>query len=95
MDIPRWFLVNMFLRFGFSRCLQTLVQWCGFHVARDESEWCITVMSCCSISCCQTSVKLLVTFTFQCIMHAQEHRAAVTQDSGLHTRHAASHSGSQ
>ena len=50
----------------------------------------ITVMSCCSNSCCQTSVKLLVTFTFQCTTHAQVHRAAVTQDSGLHTRHAAS-----
>jgi len=50
----------------------------------------ITVMSCCSNSCCQTSVKLLVTFTFQCTTRAQEHQAAETQDSGLHTRHAAS-----
>jgi len=25
MDIPRWFLTNMFLRFGFSWCLQALV----------------------------------------------------------------------
>jgi len=50
----------------------------------------ITVMPCCSNSCCHTSVKLLVTFTFQCTTRAQEHRAAVTQDSGLHTRHAAS-----
>jgi len=41
MDIPRWFLINMFLRFGFSRCLQALVHWCGFHAARGESEWCI------------------------------------------------------
>jgi len=41
MDIPRWFLINMFLRFGFSRCLQELVHWCGFHAARNESEWCI------------------------------------------------------
>jgi len=48
------------------------------------------VMSCCSNSCCQTSVKLLVTFTFQRTTHAQEHRAAVTQDSGLHTRHVVS-----
>ena len=31
----------------------------------------ITVMSCCSNSCCQTSVKLLVTFTFQCTTRAQ------------------------
>jgi len=45
----------------------------------------ITVMSCCSNSCCQTSVKLLATFTFQCTTHVQEHWAA-TQDSGLHTR---------
>ena len=36
------------------------------------------------------SVKLLVTFAFQCTTRAQEHRAAVTQDSGLHTRHVAS-----
>jgi len=50
----------------------------------------ITVMSCCSNSCCQTSVKLLVTFTFHCTTRAQEHRAAVTQDSGLRTRHTAS-----
>jgi len=41
MDIPRWFLINMLLRFGFSRCLQALVHWCGFHAARVESEWCI------------------------------------------------------
>jgi len=46
----------------------------------------ITVMSCCSNSCCQTSVKLLATFAFQRITCAQEHWAAVTQDSGLHTR---------
>jgi len=49
----------------------------------------ITVMSCCSNSCCHTSVKLLATFTFQCT-RAQEHQAAVTQDSWLHTRHEAS-----
>ena len=36
-----WFLINMFLRVGFSRCLQVLVHWCGFHAARGESEWCI------------------------------------------------------
>jgi len=46
----------------------------------------ITVMSCCSNSCCQTSVKLLATFAIQYITHVQEHWAAVTQDSGLHTR---------
>jgi len=33
---------------------------------------------------------LLVALTFQCVTRAQEHRAAVAQDSGLHTRHAAS-----
>jgi len=49
----------------------------------------ITVMSCCSNSCCHTSVKLLVTFTFQCTTRVQEHRAAVTQDCGLYTRYAA------
>jgi len=49
----------------------------------------VHVMSCCSNSCCQTSVKLPATFTFQCTTCAQEHRAAATQDSGLHTRHVA------
>ena len=32
---------KLFLRVGFSRCLQALVHWCGFHAARGESEWCI------------------------------------------------------
>jgi len=41
----------------------------------------ITVMSCCSNSYYQTSVKLLATFTFQCTTRAQEHQAAATQDS--------------
>ena len=51
----------------------------------------ITVMSCCSNSCCQTSVKLLATFAFQCTTRAQrEHWAAATQDSGLHTGQVAS-----
>jgi len=45
----------------------------------------ITVMPCCSNSCCQTFVKLLATFTFQ--RTTQEHWAAVTQNSGLCTRH--------
>jgi len=44
MDILRWFLINMFLRFGFSRCLQALVQWCGFRAGRGESEWCIGLL---------------------------------------------------
>jgi len=47
MDISRWFLINMFLRFGFSRCLQALVHWCGFHVARGESEWCTRLLLWC------------------------------------------------
>ena len=41
VDIPHGFLINMLLRVGFSRCLQVLVHWCGFHAARGESEWCI------------------------------------------------------
>ena len=41
VDIPHRFLINMLLRVGFSRCLQVLVHWCGFHAARGESEWCI------------------------------------------------------
>jgi len=39
--ILHWFLINMFLRVGFSRCLQALVHWCGFHADGGESEWCI------------------------------------------------------
>jgi len=89
MDIPSRFLINMFLCFSFSLCLQVLVHWYGFHAARGESELAI-MMSCCSNSCCQTSVKLLATFAFQCTTRVQEHRVAVAQDSGLHTRHAAS-----
>ena len=46
----------------------------------------ITVMSCYSNSCCQTSLKLLATFAFQYTMCAQEHWAAATQDFVLHTR---------
>jgi len=46
IDVAQWFLINMFLRVGFSRCLQALVRWCRFHAARDERERCIfTVMS--------------------------------------------------
>jgi len=43
----------------------------------------ITVISCCSNSCCHTSVKLIVTFTYQCTTCAQEHRAAVRQDANF------------
>ena len=54
LDIPRWFLINMFLRYGFTRspgagalvwfsCIQ---QW-KWMVHRT-----ITAMSCCSNSCC-------------------------------------------
>ena len=41
MDITHWFLINMFLDFCFSRCIQTQVHWCCFHAARGESGWCI------------------------------------------------------
>jgi len=41
IDVPHWFRINMFLRVGFSWCLQALVHWCGFHGAMGESEWCI------------------------------------------------------
>jgi len=37
-------LINMFLCIGFSRCLQALVHWCGFH-ARSDSEWCKSLWS--------------------------------------------------
>ena len=51
----------------------------------QEWKWMvhITVMSCCSNSCCQTSVKLLATVAFQRITCAQEHWAAATQDCGF------------
>ena len=43
MDIPSRFLINMFLCFSFSLCLQVLVsgalEW--FYAARGESERCI------------------------------------------------------
>jgi len=37
IDVPHWFLVNMFVRVGFSR--SGALVW--FHVARNESEWCM------------------------------------------------------
>jgi len=86
-DIPRWFLINMLLRFDFSRCLQALVWFSCSQGWKWMVHRTITAQTVC---CCQTSVKLLVTFTFQCTSRAQEHRADVTQDSRLHTRHAAS-----
>jgi len=90
ISIPRWFLITcscVSVSVGISRC------WCTGVVfvqpgVKVNGAWTTTVMSCCSNSCCQTSIKLLVSFTFQCTTRAQEHRAAVTQDSGLHTRHA-------
>ena len=41
IDVPHWLLINVFLRVGFSWCLQALVHWCCFYAARGESEWCI------------------------------------------------------
>jgi len=38
IDVSHWFLINMFLRVGFSRCLLVLVHWCGFHAARGEPD---------------------------------------------------------
>jgi len=56
IDVPHWFLINIFLRVGFSRCLC----WYGFSELGCESERCIfTAIYCCSNSCCQMSVKLL------------------------------------
>ena len=77
---------QVFLRDGFNRSpgADALV---SFSCSQGW-KWMVhtTVMSCCSNSCCQTSVKLLATFAFQCIARAQEHRTAVTQDSRLYTR---------
>jgi len=47
IDVPHWFLINMFLRVGFSWCLQALVQWCGFNAASGESKWCIWLLLWC------------------------------------------------
>ena len=61
IDVPHWFLqINMFLRVGFSGVSR---RWCNGVVFM---QWMvhITLMSCCSNSCCQTSVKLLANFAF-------------------------------
>jgi len=42
----------------------SLLHWCDFHVAGVLMVH-IIVMSCCSNSCCQTSVKLRATFAFK------------------------------
>ena len=47
-DVPHWFLINMFLRVGFSRCLQALVHWCGFHAAgvtENGALWCLAAQT--------------------------------------------------
>jgi len=40
IDVLHWFLINMFLRVGFSRCIPALVHWCGFnaHFKSENSE---------------------------------------------------------
>jgi len=38
IDVPHWLLIKVFLRVGFSRFLQALVHWCGYHAAKGESE---------------------------------------------------------
>ena len=89
MEIPHWLLINLFLHFGFSRCLQALVHWCGFHAAMSESEWCIGLLLWCLAA--QTVAAIHLSSCWWLLLSsAQEDRAAVTQDSGLHTRHAAS-----
>jgi len=61
IDVPHWFLISMFLCVGFSWCLHTLVL--VWFSCSQGWKWMvhITVMSCCSDSCCQISVKLLAT----------------------------------
>jgi len=93
IDIPHWFLINMFLHVDFSLNLQVLVHWCGFHAARSESEWC-TLLRCLAA---QTAAArhlsscwrfwLNFQHTTSHVRCAQEHWAAATQDSGFHTRH--------
>ena len=60
---------------------------CGFHAARGESEWCTLLW--CLAAQTVAAIHLLSCWwlTFQCTTRAQEHRAAVTQDSGLHSHH--------
>jgi len=57
IEIPHWFLINMFLRVGFSRCLQALVHWCGFHAARGE--WC-------TLLCCLAAQTVAVRYLLSC-----------------------------
>jgi len=42
------FLINMFLRVGFSQCIQALVHWCGFHAARvtaNSAYYCVAAQT--------------------------------------------------
>jgi len=38
VDVPHSFLINMFLRVGFSWYLRALMPWCGFHAAVDQAK---------------------------------------------------------
>jgi len=85
IDVRHWFLINMFLRVTFSQCLQALVHWCGFMQPGWKWMVHITVMSCYSNSCCQTSVKLLATFCFPA--HHMCARSLSCCDTRLRTSH--------
>ena len=88
-DVPHWFLINMF---QLPACrFQSVSPGAGALVWFSCSQgWKrmvhITGMSCCSNSCCQTSVKLLATFTFQCTTHWHS-RALSCCDTRLRTSH--------
>ena len=75
-DIPHWFLINMFLHVGFSQCLHARSGALVWFLCSPGWKWMvhILVMSCCWNSCCQTSVKLLGTFTFQCSTELLRHK---------------------
>jgi len=86
IDVPHCMLpIKMFLHVSFSRCLQAPMHWYhGFHAARGESK--------CDVCCSNTVAarhlsscwRLLL--SMQRITRTQEHWAAATYDSGLHTR---------
>ena len=89
IDVPHWFLINIFLRVGFSRCLQALVYWSGFHAARGESERCILLrcLAAQTAAARHLSSCWRLLLSSACTTRAQEHWAAATQDSVVHTKH--------
>ena len=85
IDVPRWFLINLCSCVSVSVGV-TRLWYSGMVFMQPGWKWIvhITVMSCCSNSCCQTSVKLLATFAF---LHNVCARALSCCDTRLQTSH--------